>query len=400
MTKLKTKEYLHKLTAVNSDEYTALKRFTLPVLVIFYVCFFVFAILGNIEISEAYSKIGEEYVLTEYGKSIYLTLDIIFYIFCGLLPIALAATGFMIALIVLRKKEYSRHFNKSKLNRRIYPFDVILAIGMGIFCLLCIYPIVYVLAGSFNQGMDYSRGGVYFIPRVFTFENYKAVLMDDALWMGFLVTIGRTVIGTLTALVFTAAVGYAMSRPNLKFKPFFYWVNIFTMFFGGGLIPYFLIIKSIGLYDNFFVYIIPGLYSVYNMIVLQSGFKSIDSEIHDAAVVDGAGELRIWFQIYMPLSKPILATVALWLLVGHWNSYFDTMIYTNSDNLQTLQYYLLKTIQTSSLSEGLPSDMAERLSAQTVSLAAIIISIIPVLFFFPLIRKNFSSGIMVGSLKG
>ena len=136
------------------------------------------------------------------------------------------------------------------------------------------------------------------------------------------------------------------------------------------------------------------------MIVLQSGFKSIDGEIHDAAVVDGAGELRIWWQIYMPLSKPILATIVLWLAVGHWNSYFDTMIYTNSENLQTLQYFLLKAIQTSSMTEGMPPELMERLSAKTISLAAIIISIIPVLCFFPLVRKNFASGIMIGSLKG
>lgn len=136
------------------------------------------------------------------------------------------------------------------------------------------------------------------------------------------------------------------------------------------------------------------------MIVISSFFRSISNELHEAAVVDGASEFRIWWQIYMPLSKPILATVALWLAVGHWNSYFDTMIYTNSDSLHTLQYYLLKAIQTSSMIEGMPSTMVERVSPLTISLAAIIISIIPVLFFFPFVRKNFQSGIMVGSLKG
>ncbi|MDE7454394.1 MAG: ABC transporter permease subunit, partial [Clostridia bacterium] len=143
-----------------------------------------------------------------------------------------------------------------------------------------------------------------------------------------------------------------------------------------------------------------SLYSVYNMIVISSFFKGISNELHEAAVVDGASEFRIWWQIYMPLSKPVLATVALWLAVGHWNSYFDTMIYTSSDNLQTLQYYLLKAISTSNMIEGMPSSMVERVSPLTISLAAIIISVIPVLFFFPFVRKNFQSGIMVGSLKG
>ena len=279
-------------------------------------------------------------------------------------------------------------------------FDVVLAVIIGLFCVLCIYPIIYVLAGSFNQGADYSVGGVWLLPRVFTFENYQIVLQDKDFWTSYGITIARTVLGTASALVFTSIVAYAMSRPDLKFRRVFYWINIFTMFFSGGLVPYFLVIKTIGLYDTFWVYIIPGLYSVYNMIVLQSGFKSISSDIHDAALIDGAGEFRIWWQIYMPLSKPVLATIVLWVAVGHWNSYFDTMIYTNSEELQSLQYFLLKAIQTSSMTEGMPPEMMERLSSQTLSLAAIILSIIPVFCFFPLIRKNFASGIMVGSLKG
>lgn len=378
---------MSKLTDLHGESYPRLKRILTPVLTVVYVGFFVFLYLSLVTIDEG-------------TETMYKALDAVFYVFCALLVPALLATAFWIAVAVLRKKEYYRHFNKSKLNKRIGVFDVILFILMGLFCLMCLYPIIYVLAGSFNQGADYSRGGVYFLPRVFTFENYRVVLSDKQMWWSYFVTIGRTVIGSATALIFTSAVAYAMSRPNLKFKPFFYWVNIFTMFFSGGLIPYFLIIKTFGLYDNFLVYIIPSLYSVYNMIVLQSGFKSVDNEIHDAAVVDGAGEFRIWLQIYMPLSKPVLATILLWLAVGHWNSYFDTMIYTNSDELQTLQYFLLKAIQTSSMTEGMPPELMERLSAKTISLAAIIISIIPVLCFFPLIRKNFSSGIMVGSLKG
>lgn len=378
---------MSKLTDLHGEAYPRLKRVLTPVLAVVYAGFFVFLYLSLVTIDEG-------------TEAMYKALDAVFYVFCALLVPALLATAFWIAVAVLRKKEYYRHFNKSKLNKRIRAFDVILFILMGLFCVMCLYPIIYVLAGSFNQGADYSRGGVYFLPRVFTFENYRVVLSDKQMWWSYFVTIGRTVIGSATALIFTSAVAYAMSRPNLKFKPFFYWVNIFTMFFSGGLIPYFLIIKTFGLYDNFLVYIIPSLYSVYNMIVLQSGFKSVDGEIHDAAVVDGAGELRIWLQIYMPLSKPVLATIVLWLAVGHWNSYFDTMIYTNSEELQTLQYFLLKAIQTSSMTEGMPPELMERLSAKTISLGAIIISIIPVLGFFPLIRKNFASGIMVGSLKG
>ena len=291
-----------------------------------------------------------------------------------------------------------KHRNRTK--KHVHVFDVINFAWMTIFCLLCLYPIIYVIAGSFNQGQDYSKGGVYFFPRLFTFENYRLVLVDGQMWHSYLVTFGRTILGTLTALVFTSIVAYAMSRENLKFKKVFYWLNIFTMFFGGGLIPFYLIILSIGLYNTFWVYIIPSLYSVYNMIVISSFFKGISNEMHEAAMMDGASEFRIWWQIYMPLSKPVLATVALWLAVGHWNSYFDTMMYTDGKNLQTLQHYLFEAIKNSSLQEGIPDYAAQKVSPLTMSFAAVVISIIPVLFFFPFVRKNFQSGIMIGSLKG
>ena len=378
---------MEKLTDLYSDAYFRFKKAIFLFVGAIVLGVLVFAYLANVQIDGA-------------TEQTYRTLDVLFYIFCGLLPVAAAAVGFFLYVHAKRQKIWLSRFRKSKLNRRIRTFDVVLAVVIGIFCVLCIYPIIYVLAGSFNQGADYSIGGVWFLPRVFTFENYGVVLQDGDFWMSYGITIARTLLGTATALIYTAIVAYAMSRPNLKFRRVFYWINIFTMFFSGGLVPYFLIIKSIGLYDTFWVYIIPGLYSVYNMIVLQSGFKSISSDIHDAALIDGAGEFRIWWQIYMPLSKPVLATIVLWVAVGHWNSYFDTMIYTNSEELQSLQYFLLKAIQTSSMTEGMPPEMMERLSSQTLSLAAIILSIFPVFCFFPLIRKNFASGIMVGSLKG
>lgn len=319
-------------------------------------------------------------------------------IFTCLAPVALLVIA-TYAVLFFKERRKKRALGRRK-KANIHLFDVLNTVWMAVFCVMCIFPIIYVIAGSFSQGADYAKGGIYLLPRVFTFENYKLVLSDPAFYRSYLVTIARTVIGTLTGLVFTSAVAYAMSRNNLKGKKFFYWANIVTMFFGGGLVPYFLIIQAMGLYDTFWVYIIPSLYSVYNMIVISSFFRGISSEIHEAAEIDGAGELYIWWKIYMPLSKPVLATVALWLAVGHWNSYFDTMLYTSSEELQTLQHFLLKAISTSTMTEGLPETMMQSVSAMTVSLAAIILSIIPVLFAFPFVRKNFQSGIMIGSLKG
>lgn len=338
--------------------------------------------------------------IDEGTPALFKTLQALMIVALILLVFVLVPYIYIIVIDHQAAKERAKIFRKSKLNKKIYPFDIFNGTFMVIFMILCVFPLIYVLAGSFNQGRDYSAGGVFLLPRVFTFENYKVVLTNPALWQGYLVTILRTLIGTVTALIYTSAVAYAMSRPNLKFKKTIYWINLFTMFFGGGLIPYFLIIRSVGLYNTFAVYIIPGLFSVYNMIVMSTFFRSINNEMHEAAMVDGASEFRIYWQIFLPLSKPVLATVGLWVAIGHWNSYFDTMIYTNSANLQTLQYFLLKAIQTATLTEGMPAEMMERLSPKTLSLAAIIISMIPVLFVFPFIRKNFQSGIMVGSLKG
>jgi putative aldouronate transport system permease protein len=338
--------------------------------------------------------------IDEGDSTLYQTLDVLAVVSVIAFVLIMVPTVWLGIALYKQKKALNKHIRKSKLNKQITLFDIINTTSMTLFMLLCIYPLIYVLAGSFNQGADYAAGGVYFLPRLFTFDNYKVVLNNRGLWQGYFVTISRTVIGTSTALIFTSIVAYAMSRPNLKYKKVFYWINIFTMFFGGGLIPYFLIIRSIGLYNHFLVYIIPALYSVYNMIIFSSFFRSISDELHEAALMDGANEFRIYWQIYIPLSKPVIATVALWLAIGHWNAYFDTMIYTHSQNLQTLQYFLLKAIQTATLTEGMPAEMMLRLSPKTLSLAAIIISMIPVLFFFPFVRKNFQSGIMIGSLKG
>ncbi|MDR0831381.1 MAG: carbohydrate ABC transporter permease [Bacillales bacterium] len=364
-----------------------IKKISLTVSLILLLIVLFLGYASNIEIDEG-------------TLEMYHTLDTLFIL--AIILFVLFAVIAIIEMVAEQKelKEYHKKFPKSKLNKKIYPFDVFNFTFMLLFMILCIFPILYVLGGSFSQGRDYSRGGIFLLPRVFTFENYTVVLKDIRLWKGYLVTIGRTLIGTVTALIYTSIVAYAMSRSNLKFKKIFYWINIVTMFFGGGLIPYFLVIKTVGLYDSFLVYIIPGLYSVYNMIIISGFFKGISNELHEAAIVDGANEFRIYWQIFVPLAKPVLATVALWVAIGHWNSYFDTMIYTHSPNLQTLQYFLLRAIQTSTLTEGMPAEMMDRLSPKTLSLAAIIISMIPVLFFFPFIRKNFQSGIMIGSLKG
>lgn len=284
---------------------------------------------------------------------------------------------------------------------KMHAFDYVNYVILALVILVTLYPVWYVLIGSLNDGVDYLKGGVGLFPRVFTLANYKVVFLDNGIWHAYLITFLRTVVGTACALLFTSAVGYAMSRKNLKFRQPIYWFSIFTMFFSGGLIPGFLVIKVLGLYNTFWVYIIPSLYSVYNMIIVQNFFSTIPEELHDAALIDGMRELRIYFFIYMPLAKPVLATLALWIIVGHWNSYFDTMVYTSDPNLQTLQYYLMRMIQTANISTNNPAlgDVLDRITPETVTFSAIMVSILPILVVYPFLQKYFVKGIFLGSLK-
>ena len=290
-----------------------------------------------------------------------------------------------------------------KRRKKMKVFDYVLYAMMGIFALITVYPFIYVVFCSFSDGIDFSRGGIWLFPRVWSLSNYIVVFNDARLYSAFGISIARTVLGTAVSLGFTSMVAYGMQRKELRYRSVLYWINIFTMFFGGGLIPYFLTIVELKLYDTFLVYIIPGMYSVYNMIVISSFFRSIPEELHEAAVLDGAGEFYIFSRIYIPLSGPVFATVGMWIAVGHWGSYWDTMMYTTSDHLMTLQYYLTRIVLQSQIppaNSSVPGYIYEQISPRTISFAAITLASIPVLCIYPLIMKNFNSGITVGSLKG
>ena len=282
-------------------------------------------------------------------------------------------------------------------------FDIALIVIFSLFSLLMIYPIWFVVICSLNEGMDYIAGGIYLFPRKWTVYNYVVVFSNAKLWTAYLVTISRTIFGTVLALVFTTIVAHAMSRKELPFKKAIYIFNIFTMFFSGGLIPFFLIIKLLGLYDTYALYLIPCMYSVYHMIILSNYFAALPEELREAAVLDGAGEWRILFTVVVPLSTPVLATVGMWIAIGHWNSFFDSMVYMKSENLMTLQHYLLRVINSTNIDAGgvtLPDKVVESLTPEVITFASIVVSILPIMFAFPFVSKYFEKGIMVGSVKG
>ena len=264
--------------------------------------------------------------------------------------------------------------------------------------LITLYPFVYTLAGSFNDGTDFEKGGVWLFPRVFTLDNYTAVFSDYRLWIGLGNTVLRTVLGTAAALIVTSCVAYAMSQRELPCKRFFRVFNVITMFFSGGIVPFFLVVNILGLYDNFLVYILPSLYSVYNMIVISTFFRGIGQGVREAAILDGASEMRIWWSVFMPMSTPVLATVGLWIAVMHWNSYLPTLLYTSKDeSMWTLQYYLMRIIKDAALPEG--DAVNENVTAQTISFAAMVIAMIPIVCVYPFLQKYFAKGAALGSLK-
>lgn len=298
-------------------------------------------------------------------------------------------------------KSLYRYKRKKAWNYRFRPGDIPIYLIFLIFALLTVYPFWYVLVGSFSHGTDYLNGGVYLWPREWTGMNYLYILVDKRFYTSLGVTVARTTIGTILSTFFTAMVGYAMSIRTTPYRKTLYILNIITLFFGGGLIPFFILLVNLGFYDNFLVYIIPGLYSTFNMIIFSNFFSRISKDLRESALMDGANELTIIFKIYFPISTPVFATVMLWTAVGHWNSYYDTMLYSSSQNMWTLQYYLLTMIKQLNAPPELMGNIqfGEEITATTVSDAAIVISSVIILAFYPLILKAFKRGQTMGSLK-
>lgn len=286
-------------------------------------------------------------------------------------------------------------------------FNVMNIAFMVILIICTIIPFWMSIVGSFNEGLDYTRGGVYFWPREFTLTNYKFVLSDKQIFQAFFISVMRTTIGTFASILFTATIAYGMAAKNLKGKNIYGIFMIITMYISGGIIPTYILLKNLGLINNFLVYIIPGLFSVYNMIIIQSAFREIPDAVAESARLDGASEYRILFNLYMPMSKPVIAAVSLFIAVGHWNSYFDSMMYTTSPKLQTIQLYLQQIISKATMASGIAGRAAqamptERLtiSSVTITLATMILTTVPILCVYPFVQKHFVKGIMVGSIKG
>lgn len=292
---------------------------------------------------------------------------------------------------------------RRKLNGVTYG-DWILGIIMGLICFICLYPVWYTVVISFNDATDALRGHIYFWPRKWSLESYRTVFQDATIMRAFLITVLRTVIGTVTSVFFTAMVGYAFSKKHIMGNKVYMILGTITMFFGGGLIPTFIILKNLGLYDNFLVYILPSLFNFYNMIIFMTYFREMSPALEESAKLDGCNDMTIFVRIILPLSMPVVATIALFNGVGHWNDYFTGVMYINKAALQPIQTYLYRIVASASASKSvvaMPAGFtAQQVSSTSVRLATMVVTTFPIMCVYPFLQKYFVKGFMVGSIKG
>ena len=275
---------------------------------------------------------------------------------------------------------------------------------LGLFLLAIILPIIYIILASFIDPVTLQNSGLTFDFSKWTLTAYERVLGNSQIWVGFKNALIYSVLFTIISVVVTLLAAYPMSRADFKGRGFFNTLFVITMFFGGGLIPTYLLISNLGMLDTIWAILIPGAFSVWNMIIARPYYMGIPRDLQEAAEIDGATEMVYFFQILLPVCTPIIATIAMWQFVGMWNSYFDAMIYLNSASKQPLQLVLRAILIQSQPEPGMVSDMqstaARAQLAELLKYATIIISSLPLMIMYPFFQKYFDNGIMAGAVKG
>lgn len=290
-------------------------------------------------------------------------------------------------------------------------FDWINGIFLTLVILIMVYPIYQCLIISLNDGADLQFNGVVFLwPRKLSLESYVQVFQDRSFLIAARNSIGRTMLGGLLAVIVTSSYAYAISHKDLVMRKFFTMLGLITMYFGGGLIPTFLVVKELGLYDTFWIYLLLPAFTMFNCMVFVSYFKGIGKSLEESAMIDGANELTIFIKIMVPIAKPVFACILLFEAVGQWNSYYDCMIYTQNENLAVLSYRFARMLLTQEYIESAvleyenmtPEQMMVLLgpiSSTTLQMATLMVTVIPIICIYPFLQRYFVKGIMVGSLK-
>ncbi|MDU2241439.1 MAG: carbohydrate ABC transporter permease, partial [Paenibacillus sp.] len=292
-------------------------------------------------------------------------------------------------------------FSLSRRTKGEVVFDTLNNLGMLLICFVTLYPIWYVLINAFNDGKDAMLGGIYWWPRVFSLENFKAVFDNPGIMTAMGLTVAKTVIGVVAHVFFTAMVAYAFSRRDLIGGKLYILLGTITMIFSGGLIPTFLLIRDLHMLDNFMVYIIPVLFSFFDLIIFMTFFREIPDGLEEAARIDGANDWTVFLRVVLPVSMPVLATIALFHGVYQWNDYFTGIIYVNNENLQPIQTFLYRVVAQSSSNimttavQG--SAVTKTVTSQSIKLATMVVTTLPIVFAYPFLQRYFVKGMMIGS---
>ncbi len=296
---------------------------------------------------------------------------------------------------------------KSKFARYSIQDKALLITGyilLGLFVVAIIIPMIYIIVASFMDPITLQNKGITFDFEKWTLTAYQRVMSNAQIWVGFKNAVIYSVVFTVVSVFITLLAAYPMSRADFKGKGIFNTIFVITMFFGGGLIPTYLLISNLRLLDSMWAIILPGAFSVWNMIIARTYYQGIPAELQEAAEVDGANEITYYFKILIPVCTPVIAVLALWQFVAMWNSYFDAMIYLNDSAKQPLQLVLRSILIQNQPEAGMIADMqstAERAQlAELLKYATIIVSSLPLLVMYPFFQKYFDAGIMAGSVKG
>ena len=291
--------------------------------------------------------------------------------------------------------------NKSKED---WILDILKVIVLSIVTIITVYPFWNIFIISINDATDAIRGGLYVLPRKLSFSSFLEILTNKTFLSSIKVSVARTVIGTPIAVLVTSMLAYALSRRDLVGRKFWNLLFIFTMYFGGGLVPYYMVLKGIHMLNTFWVFIFPLMMSVYNMILVRSYVESMPESLFEAAKIDGATDLTVFFRLVLPLSKPILMTIGLFVAVNQWNSWFDAYLYTSAQSLKPMQSVLVEILNQYQTGGSVSQQMSNAKSGMTVTpdsirMAATMVATIPIIMVYPFIQKYFVKGIMLGAVK-
>jgi putative aldouronate transport system permease protein len=281
-------------------------------------------------------------------------------------------------------------------------FSIFNLIALGVLGLLCLYPFLYTLTISLSTAAQANTPGFHLYPTEISWTSYRMVLSNPDILIGYRNTVLRTLLGTGLSVLCCAVAAYPLSRKEMPHRSMITFLIVFTMLFNGGLVPTYLIIKQLGLINSIWSLVLPTMLTAFNVIIIKNFFQALPESLVESARMDGAGEWRVLFNIYLPLSKPVLATVALWSAVFHWNAWFDAMLYITDDQNQVLQTFLQRIVVESGtelMELGITDSSVLQFTSETIKAATIIITILPILCVYPFVQKHFVKGILLGGVK-